>query len=1410
MSYNVGTAFVQIVPSFRGFAEACTKQMGAAGDTSGKVFTEAFQREVARAIGFKLGPSEAEALRQGQATGSRYADGLKARLDASHPQIKIDADTSKATAQLAKLDAEAKATGKGMQTSLVGAIAALAPAAVPLVAAAGGAIAGLIPVAATLALGIKGISDEMKDGSLAGTVYAKDLASIKSEGQQIERLAAGGLLSGIDTALVSSHGLFGEVNRDVSLMSGELGEIIGHAGPALLRILTAANPLLATFGHAVADGAVHLEDWAANSGGVEKFVAYVQSELPAVLRLGGELVTLFAHLAAGAAPFGGALLGDLNLFVGALDAIPVSVLREAIPLAVSLYAAFKAYQGVNAIVAGVSTAVAGMKTAWASANAGVIASEATAAAAVAKSEADKATAALASARTRQALVTGVSGALASEAEAAVAAAETEVEASAEKAAAAKAAATAATAAAEESTLSWTAALGPIGAVVAGGALLTTMFLHSGQSAQEAAAQINSYVDAIKADNGALADNTRLAAVKALQDAGALDQARQLGINLHTLTDAVLGQGDAYDKLNTQLKDIPFNDAVAAQMGKMNADVAHDRNMAADALVKTLDNQNSKVRDSVQIYQNEAAAMGQSTRVTDGLTNSTDKFTASLQKALTAVLALGQTELAQAQSEDAYKEGLLGLTQAVKQNGTSLSENTKGGLANRDALLQLLQQANAVAQAQQKNGKSTQGVTRDLIANVKQLENTAVSAGLSKDAVHKLVAQMKLTPKDIRSTFKSNAGTVLGEVATIQARLRQMTEQQYKVNIEAVVSGGYANLGSGIRAKATGGPITGPGTGTSDSILARVSNGEYIVRASQAAKHRQVLDAINYGAPGFASGGQISLGSATVISPSGSHGSAGAVLFGLGQELGQELISGLRSTLHALIVQTQSMVSSIESVAGQASASVARQIASAVAPAVTSVPGLSNLLTRDTTRATTATEQADIARQNVQALRQRANTLEDNAKAYQQVANQADRAALSAKKHADSVKADTNATDADKKAAEDHAAALQKQADKADNAAKRAKALADATVRLANTGSAAYQKLQQAEANWTQKAQQDAQALVAAYQDEVTQFLNTVADFQSTIASDFTQGGDIPSIWQQLTGTDANGNPILPTADQLEQGLQGFLGTAQNFQDELAQILAEGGSQSLVDQLASEGPVVGQQIAAEILAAGPDLVKQISATLGQISDLATTTGDDLAQQLYGAGAKSLDQLGLGLLDEFPALKKALKPIIDEIRKEFTFTPVITAPDTSALTGIVASTGTNKTHHGTSGKNGTVYIPYTVPAFASGVENFEGGLAVVHRNELLVNLSKGTSVYPQITTPTPALSTQTLAQVASTPSIGKVTVGVQIGNEAIDPHMVKVTNVVIDRWQAGAQHVAPAAAKPALNALGSPHATAACRT
>lgn len=74
-------------------------------------------------------------------------------------------------------------------------------------------------------------------------------------------------------------------------------------------------------------------------------------------------------------------------------------------------------------------------------------------------------------------------------------------------------------------------------------------------------------------------------------------------------------------------------------------------------------------------------------------------------------------------------------------------------------------------------------------------------------------------------------------------------------------------GLGIPGAATGGMITGPGGPRDDSILARLSNGEFVVNAAATARHRPLLEAIN-AAPRFAAGGVVGGGANSPFAPGG--------------------------------------------------------------------------------------------------------------------------------------------------------------------------------------------------------------------------------------------------------------------------------------------------------------------------------------------------------------------------------------------------------------------------------------------------------------------------------------------------------------------------------------------------------------
>ena len=87
---------------------------------------------------------------------------------------------------------------------------------------------------------------------------------------------------------------------------------------------------------------------------------------------------------------------------------------------------------------------------------------------------------------------------------------------------------------------------------------------------------------------------------------------------------------------------------------------------------------------------------------------------------------------------------------------------------------------------------------------------------------------------------------------------RQTRQEIEQAQESTSGSGFSNL-PGIAGFATGGKVSGPGTGTSDSILAKLSNGEYVINAKSVGRFGTGLfDMLNKGVmPMFADGGLVS-------------------------------------------------------------------------------------------------------------------------------------------------------------------------------------------------------------------------------------------------------------------------------------------------------------------------------------------------------------------------------------------------------------------------------------------------------------------------------------------------------------------------------------------------------------------------
>ena len=144
------------------------------------------------------------------------------------------------------------------------------------------------------------------------------------------------------------------------------------------------------------------------------------------------------------------------------------------------------------------------------------------------------------------------------------------------------------------------------------------------------------------------------------------------------------------------------------------------------------------------------------------------------------------------------------------------------------------------------------------ARAKKAEAAALEAQATAQAetIKKLDADITdLKTKAASIEIKADITQAEGQIASLQAQLDKLSDKTVTVTMQTV----SADINSaGLGEFARGGQIHGPGTKTSDSILARLSAGEYVVRAAAVDHYGAgILHRINnMQIPKFADGGMV--------------------------------------------------------------------------------------------------------------------------------------------------------------------------------------------------------------------------------------------------------------------------------------------------------------------------------------------------------------------------------------------------------------------------------------------------------------------------------------------------------------------------------------------------------------------------
>lgn len=209
-------------------------------------------------------------------------------------------------------------------------------------------------------------------------------------------------------------------------------------------------------------------------------------------------------------------------------------------------------------------------------------------------------------------------------------------------------------------------------------------------------------------------------------------------------------------------------------------------------------------------------------------------------------------------------------QTFGQSVTNITRSLFGSVIN--SLGQMAAQW-AVNQAMQVLfGQTSAAVAAQQIAQVGAV-TAAETAGAATVATAKVTADGIATASSLASTATTTTAQVAAAGTTLSAWLPAALVASIGSFGAAAVVGGTALLAAFalIKGFSTGGYVSGSGTGTSDSIPARLSNGEFVINAQATKRNRQLLEAINSGERISMSGENISVNSVKGAPGTGQQG-----------------------------------------------------------------------------------------------------------------------------------------------------------------------------------------------------------------------------------------------------------------------------------------------------------------------------------------------------------------------------------------------------------------------------------------------------------------------------------------------------------------------------------------------------------
>jgi TP901 family phage tail tape measure protein len=313
--------------------------------------------------------------------------------------------------------------------------------------------------------------------------------------------------------------------------------------------------------------------------------------------------------------------------------------------------------------------------------------------------------------------------------------------------------------------------GPWGLALGAGVTALTIFA---AKHGDAAREVQALKDTLDQQTGALTRSSQQMLIDELYDAGVLDQAKQLGLDLGVVTDAALGNAEAMASVNAVLDQYGTTSQTIRQEGDAVIVTTNENAAAAIKLRDALDGTNSKINASQKEWSLETEAKEKSTIVSETATQEQAQLNATFEDGvgivgdLTGELKLLGDELNELSGNylenreagrsvrEALREIRRETREYVKEHG-DLDGAFRAGTASGDAFAALLDGLavdlqNQITATERLTG-SEDAVMRKYRESRRTLIDVAEQLGLSEQAAKDYADRLLGTPENVRTHFQ---------------------------------------------------------------------------------------------------------------------------------------------------------------------------------------------------------------------------------------------------------------------------------------------------------------------------------------------------------------------------------------------------------------------------------------------------------------------------------------------------------------------------------------------------------------------------------------------------------------------------------------------------------------------------------